>query len=48
MKHPIGHNKKSKVEEGRMSVDAIAAAVILKEYLERRQTGEKAPSGTAS
>jgi putative holliday junction resolvase len=48
MKHPIGHNKKSKVEEGRMSVDAVAAAVILKEYLERRQTGEKAPSGAAS
>ena len=48
MKHPVGHNKKSKVDEGRMSVDAVAAAVILKEYLERRQTGEKAPSGAAS
>jgi putative holliday junction resolvase len=47
MKDPAGRSKKSKLDDGRMSVDAVAAAVILKEYLERRQAGEKEPSGAA-
>src|SRR6266849_5015047 len=35
--------KKAKSAQAKMSVDAVAAAVILKEYLERQgQTGEKA------
>jgi putative Holliday junction resolvase len=48
MKHPVGHHKKSKVGEGRMSVDAVAAAVILKDYLELRQTRETEPTDAAS
>lgn len=48
MKDPAGRSKKSKLDDGRMSVDAVAAAVILKEYLERGQAGEKEPLGAAS
>lgn len=37
MKVPGAHGKPAKKNLGRVSVDAVAAAVILKEYLERRQ-----------
>jgi putative Holliday junction resolvase len=37
MKVPGSHGKPAKKDLGRVSVDAVAAAVILKEYLERRQ-----------
>ena len=39
----LGSNKKPKSVQAKMTVDAVAAAVILKEYLERQeQTAEKA------
>jgi putative Holliday junction resolvase len=39
----LAGGKKPKKEQGRMTVDAVAAAVILKEYLDRQgQTAEKA------
>ena len=41
IKSPDGAGKTAKKDLGRVSVDAVAAAVILKEYLERRQSGEK-------
>jgi len=37
MKPPAGHARAAAKDLGRASVDAVAAAVILKEYLERRQ-----------
>jgi RNase H-fold protein (predicted Holliday junction resolvase) len=39
----LGSNKKPKNGQAKMTVDAVAAAVILKEYLDRQgQTAEKA------
>src|SRR5271155_5130920 len=38
IKPPVTAGRPVKKELGRISVDAVAAAVILKEYLERRQT----------
>jgi putative Holliday junction resolvase len=38
----VGSHKKPKKPQGKMTVDAVAAAVILKEYLERQaQAAEK-------
>ena len=37
LKDPAIHGRAPKKDLGRVSVDAVAAAVILKEYLERRQ-----------
>jgi putative Holliday junction resolvase len=37
MKPPAGHARAAAKDLGRASVDAVAAAVILKEYLERRE-----------
>ena len=37
MKDPATHGRAPKKDLGRVSVDAVAAAVILKEYLEQRQ-----------
>ena len=41
IKSPAGGGKTAKKDLGRVSVDAVAAAVILKEYLERQQAGDK-------
>jgi RNase H-fold protein (predicted Holliday junction resolvase) len=41
IKSPAGTGKAPKKDLGRLGVDAVAAAVILKEYLERRQTSDK-------
>ena len=43
MKDPATHGKPSKKDLGRVSVDAVAAAVILKEYLGRRQAASIEP-----
>jgi putative Holliday junction resolvase len=40
IKSADGTGKTAKKDLGRVSVDAVAAAVILKEYLERRQSSE--------
>jgi putative Holliday junction resolvase len=41
MKNPNDHGKPAKKDLGRLGVDAVAAAVILKEYLERQHSGAK-------
>jgi putative pre-16S rRNA nuclease len=41
LKAPAVPGKALKKDRGRVSVDAVAASVILKEYLERRHSGEK-------
>jgi putative holliday junction resolvase len=41
IKSPVTAGRPAKKELGRVSVDAVAAAVILKEYLNRRQSSEK-------
>lgn len=41
IKSPAGTGKAAKKDLGRLGVDAVAAAVILKEYLERRQTSDR-------
>jgi putative Holliday junction resolvase len=41
IKSPAGGGKAAKKDLGRVSVDAVAAAVILKEYLERQQASDK-------
>jgi putative holliday junction resolvase len=38
--HPVGAHKRRKLPEPKSSVDAMAAAVILKEYLERQPAKE--------
>jgi putative holliday junction resolvase len=38
IREKVPHGKKSKAAAGKLSVDAVAAAVILKEYLERTGT----------
>ena len=41
IKAPVTAGRPAKKVMGRLGVDAVAAAVILKEYLERRQSGDK-------
>jgi putative holliday junction resolvase len=41
IKSPASPGRPAKKDLGRVSVDAVAAAVILKEYLERQQVGDK-------
>jgi len=41
IKAPVTAGRPVKKQLGRISVDAVAAAVILKEYLERRQTSDE-------
>ena len=41
IKPPVTAGRPTKKAVGRVGVDAVAAAVILKEYLERRQSSEK-------
>ncbi|MGA2418965.1 MAG: Holliday junction resolvase RuvX [Candidatus Acidiferrum sp.] len=42
IKSPVTAGRPTKKELARIGVDAVAAAVILKEYLDRRQSGDKA------
>jgi len=41
IKAPVTAGRPAKKDLGRLGVDAVAAAVILKEYLERRQSADK-------
>jgi putative Holliday junction resolvase len=41
IKAPVVPGRTAKKDSGRIGVDAVAAAVILKEYLERRQSGDQ-------
>jgi putative Holliday junction resolvase len=41
IKSPVSAGKSAKKDSGRLGVDAVAAAVILKDYLERQLTSDK-------